>query len=86
MVAAAKLSEELNNFSSDEKEKLTILLQQYQLPVSAAFDKIKLVEMMQADKKRSSGTMNFILLNKIGNAVVKPIGMQQLNHLVEQVL
>ncbi len=86
MMAAAKISEEINGFYSAEKERLSALLSRYQLPVSIQYDKEALLQMMQADKKRNSGTMNFILLNRIGEAVIKPIPMQQLTDLVNQVL
>jgi 3-dehydroquinate synthetase len=38
------------------------------------------------DKKRVSNEMNFILLNKIGEAIIKPIPMQQLEELISQSL
>ncbi|MEP6675249.1 MAG: 3-dehydroquinate synthase [Ferruginibacter sp.] len=84
MVAACIISEEMNNFFTTDKKKVITLLEQYQLPVSFRPDKEKLLQLMLSDKKRDHDTMNFILLNRIGNAVVKPIPLGQLKDLVEQ--
>ena len=42
--------------------------------------------MLKMDKKRVNSEMNFILLNKIGEAVIKPIPMQQLEKLISESL
>ncbi len=84
MVAACKISEEINNFSNPESEKVTVLLKKYHLPIELNFDKEKVWEILVMDKKKSGDTMNFILLNKIGNGIVKPIRLQQLNDLLNQ--
>jgi len=86
MVAAATLSEEINEFSSAEKQQLIVLLEQYQLPVTYPFDKDSIWDILIMDKKRSKDTMNFILLDKIGHAVVKPIPLEQLKDLINQCL
>jgi 3-dehydroquinate synthase len=44
MVAAAKISEEINNFYSVDKERLTKLIEQYNLPATFSFDKAKAFE------------------------------------------
>jgi len=86
IVAAATLSEEINEFSSAEKQQLIVLLEQYQLPVTYPFDKDSIWDILIMDKKRSKDTMNFILLDKIGHAVVKPIPLEQLKDLINQCL
>ncbi len=86
MVAACTISEEMNNLSSADKQKIIELLQRYHLPVALAFDKENIWEILLMDKKRSNESMSFILLNSIGNAVVKPIPLVQLKDLVDQCL
>ncbi len=86
MVAAATLSVELLNFPVEEKEKLVLLLKQYELPVSIDYDKAKIWELLVLDKKRSNDSMAFILLNSIGDSVVQPIPLAQLKTLIEQSL
>lgn len=84
MVAAAKISEEINNFPSADIERLKAVLQQYQLPVSFAFEPDKIWEILKMDKKRNSSDMNFVLLNTIGSSVVVPIPLVQLENLIKQ--
>lgn len=82
MVAACTLSEEINQFTAAEKQKVVQLIEKYYLPASLTFDKQKVWELLKLDKKRISNEMNFILLNKIGNAIVKKIPMTQLESLI----
>lgn len=86
MVAACAISEEMNNFPSADKQKVIELLQQYHLPVALAFDKENIWEILLMDKKRTNETMSFILLDSIGNAIVKPIPLVQLKDLIDQCL
>jgi 3-dehydroquinate synthase len=82
MVAAAKISEEINNFYSVEKERLIKLIQQYNLPISLSFDKAKTFETLKKDKKKEQDYMQYVLLNKIGEARVANISMIQLEQLI----
>ena len=84
MVAACKISEELNNFSVRESERIIDLLKKYHLPVDLQFDQEKVWEILVMDKKKSGDTMNFILLNNIGEGIVKPIPLQVLKDLLNQ--
>ncbi|MBS1497003.1 MAG: 3-dehydroquinate synthase [Bacteroidetes bacterium] len=86
MVAACNISEEINNFYSVDKEKIVKLLEQYRLPVKINIDTDKIWELLLMDKKRNAGNMNFILLNKIGDATIVPIGLIQLKQLVKESL
>ena len=78
IVAACKISEEINNFSSEEKNKVVEVLKKYNLPVDLNFDKEKVWQVLLMDKKKSGDTMNFILLNKIGDGIVKQIPLTKL--------
>lgn len=86
MVAAARLSEQLNNFDAAQTEQLIGLLEQYQLPVSYEFDKNKVWDILINDKKRENDQMSFILLDKIGEAIVQPIPLTQLKTIIEESL
>ena len=84
MVAACTISEEINNFNSSEKSRVVKLLRQYQLPVSYQFDKKKAWELLLHDKKKSGNTMNFVLLNNIGNASVTAIPLEEFEFIYNQ--
>lgn len=83
MIAAATISETLNNFTSPDRDRVKNLLSRYKLPVSIDFDKKKVFEILKMDKKRVSNEMNFVLLNAIGEAIVKPIPLAQLEQIIQ---
>jgi 3-dehydroquinate synthase len=82
-VAACNISEKINGFDSTEKDRVISLLKKYHLPVDLKFDRDKVWEVLLMDKKKSGDTMNFILLNAIGEGIVKPISLHQLKDLVD---
>ncbi len=86
MVAACTISEEINNFHSVEKERVIRLIKKYLLPAHLDFDLEKIWEILKMDKKRAGDEMNFVLLNKIGEAVIQPIPINQLKGLINQSL
>lgn len=86
MVAACRISEEIQGLASADKERVVQMLQQYGLPTQLDFDKEQAMAILLKDKKQSAGTVHFILLSAIGKAEIVPIGIAQLNHLFEQCL
>jgi 3-dehydroquinate synthase len=76
MSYASQLSEKLLGFRN--KEKVTALLEKYGLPTSFAFDKEQVIGVMKMDKKKENGSVNFILLEKIGKAIVQPVTIRQI--------
>lgn len=86
MVAAATMSEEMNDFYSVEKERIIRLIEKYHLPTHLQIDHEKIWDILKMDKKRNGTEMNFVLLNKIGEAIVRPIPIVQLKDLINQSL
>ncbi len=86
MIMAAGISVSINNLPVAEKERLVKLLEKYSLPIKLDIDKQKVLEILRMDKKRVKDEINFILLNKIGEAVVKPIAISRLEELINQSL
>ena len=84
MVAACKISETINGFAPTGSQRVIDLLKKYGLPVDLKFDNDEIWKALLMDKKKSGTSMNFILLNKIGDAVIKPIQLQQLKILLGQ--
>ena len=76
MVYASSLSEKLNGFKGGYR--VVALLDRYSLPTSTEFDKEKVINVLKMDKKKTKDSINFILLEKIGKAVIKEISIQQL--------
>ena len=86
MVAACIFSEKINQFDPAEKQQVIQLIEKYQLPSTHSFDKQKIWGLLKMDKKRVNSEMNFILLNKIGEGIIKPIPLLQLENLISQSL
>lgn len=81
MTYACHLAEKLTGFS--QTKRVTDLLATYNLPTYASFDKQKVFNVLKMDKKRADKEMNYVLLDKIGKAVVKPVSLKQLEKLIQ---
>ncbi|MBS1511452.1 MAG: 3-dehydroquinate synthase [Bacteroidetes bacterium] len=86
MVAACNLSEKLNGFHYDDAIRIVKLLAKYHLPVDVETDYDKVFEVLKMDKKRSRNEINFILLNKIGEATIKPIPLDLLQQYLKEII
>lgn len=78
MVAACILSERLNGFHFADAERVVKLLTRYHLPVDIEADCDAVFNILKLDKKREGDTMQFVLLNSLGDAEAKPVAMQYL--------
>lgn len=59
-------------------DRLLKLIDHYNLPVAAGYNKQKVFDVLISDKKREGEQMNFILLERIGKAVIKKIPLQEI--------
>lgn len=71
MVYAGYFSERITGFK--ETSRLARLLEKYGLPTDASFDRKKASALLKMDKKRERSDIHYILLEKIGKAVIQPI-------------
>ena len=84
MVAACILSEQFIGFK--ETARVIALLTRYGLPTLAEFNAKKAFEVLKMDKKRERQAMKYVLLNKIGQGVVKPIPLDRLEKLIHSIV
>jgi 3-dehydroquinate synthase len=84
MVAAGMVSEEFTDFEGTDR--LIGALKKYGLPTLAAFEPKEVMNVLRMDKKRVKDSMNYILLNKIGQAVVRVIPIVQLEKLLQSII
>ncbi len=82
MTYAGHISEKLTGFK--QTEKVVALLEKYNLPTYASFDKQKVFDVLKMDKKRERKEMNYVLLEKIGKGVVKSISLKQLEKIIQE--
>ena len=84
MVAACMISEQYTSFK--ETDRVIDTLKRYGLPTLAEFDTKKVMNVLKMDKKRVRDSMNYVLLNKIGQGIVKKIPIVELEKLLQSVL
>lgn len=82
MAYATLISQQILGFK--EAERVTRLIQQYDLPTFAEFDKQKVFSVLKMDKKRERESINYVLLEKTGKGVVKSIPINQLENLINE--
>ncbi len=89
MVFAARLSQRLGLMEQDEVERLTRLLTAYQLPTRISFENNKsqrlenLLDAMGKDKKKDGEIIRFVLLQGIGNAIIKEIPIREIEEVLD---
>lgn len=81
MTYACHISEQLAGFK--QTERVTSVLEKYNLPTYASFDKQKVFNVLKMDKKRERKEMNYVLLERIGKGVVKSISLKQLERIIQ---
>jgi 3-dehydroquinate synthase len=76
MTVASELSATLTGFR--ETDRVVRVLSQYGLTTYMEYDKVKAFNILRMDKKKEADKMNFVLLKKIGKAIVHPIPLTEL--------
>jgi len=76
MAFACQLSEKIIDFNPNETAKVIQLLKQYQLPTTADLDVDMIINLVQADKKRTGKEIRFVLLSAIGDASIQAIPIE----------
>lgn len=82
MVVAAYIS--LNEAGFKGVERLVSLIEKYGLPAFAQFDVEEAIQMMRADKKRIKDELHYVLLEKIGKGIIKPLTTKEIQPVLEQ--
>ncbi|MBL7729757.1 MAG: 3-dehydroquinate synthase [Chitinophagaceae bacterium] len=76
MTFACHLSAKQCGFT--QNQRVVNVLEKYNLPAYASFNKQKVFDILKMDKKRERKEMNYVLLEKIGKGMVKTISMNDL--------
>jgi 3-dehydroquinate synthetase len=67
-----------------EAKRVASLIVQYQLPAFYKFDANKALQVMQADKKRVKDVINYVLLEKIGKGIIKPLTIREIKPVIDR--
>jgi 3-dehydroquinate synthase len=82
MVMACMISEAYRGFKGTNR--VIALIKKYGLPVHQSYDAKKVIEVMKADKKKVQDIIHYVLLQKIGKAIVEPIEMNEVENIFFQ--
>ncbi len=82
MILATSLSVKLGFLTTTESLRISALINHFDLPDSSNADLRLILKAMKKDKKKEGDFMHLILLNKIGNALIHKIPLEQLENLV----
>ena len=78
MVAAARLSAKIGILKDQERTRVEKLLGNLNLPIEILADRARLLEAINRDKKREGDSLHFVLLKRIGDAVIAEISIKEL--------
>ncbi|MEP6683137.1 MAG: 3-dehydroquinate synthase, partial [Parafilimonas sp.] len=82
MVMATMISESYTNFK--DTNKVVSLIKKYGLPVHQSYNAQDVFDIMKADKKKVKNVINYVLLQKVGKAVVQPIMIDEVENIIKQ--
>lgn len=68
---AARMSVEQKTLTTKEYQRIVQLLQKFYLPTNTSVNKQEILNAMEKDKKKADTQIDFILMNGIGNAMIK---------------
>jgi 3-dehydroquinate synthase len=83
---ASQVSYLLGMFGSEEVVRIKSLLESLDLPVRTTVDKALLAEAIEKDKKKNDRMIDFVLLDKLGNAVVKPVQIEEVKEWIFELI
>jgi 3-dehydroquinate synthase len=82
MVMACMISTSHKDFK--DTSRVVSLIKKYGLPVHQSYSAEEVLDVMKADKKRVRDVIGYVLLEKIGEAVVQPIGTGEVESIIKQ--
>ena len=83
MILASALSERKGYLRQEDSARISNLLENFKLPVRLEFNRQQVFEAIGKDKKREGDRLKFVLLKKIGTAVVEEIPIQELVKVIQ---
>jgi len=85
MVLAAKISKIEGLIDETDLQRITKIIQAYDLPVECPYEIETLFKILKKDKKRDGDSIHFILLNRIGEALIKTYTFDHLHQVCEKI-
>jgi len=84
MVVASMISVKRGRLPAEDMERIKSLLRKLKLPTRLPMDGEKVLDALRRDKKRKGDSIDFVLLQGIGKAVVEGISIKELASVVKE--
>jgi len=84
MMAAANLSAQKGYLADIQVARLANLLESLKLPTRMVIDSTNVIDALRHDKKRENDTVHFVLLRRLGEAVVEQIPLSELEAVIHK--
>jgi 3-dehydroquinate synthase len=82
MVMAARLSHLHGLLSSSEVDRVELLIRSAGLPAQMNLEPDEIYQNIRKDKKKSGDDIHFILLNGLGNNLIRPMALSELKAII----
>ncbi len=82
MIVALKLSQKLGLIKETEFKRIKSLLENLGLPTSINVETSDILDIIRQDKKREGDTLHLVLLESIGNAIIKQVSLKQMEEMI----
>lgn len=82
MVLASQASVKMGLLKTQDAQRLKSLIEKYSLPVKFDLDKPLVYNTLLKDKKREGDSINLVLLNELGNALVQKVPLNRMEEIV----
>ncbi len=82
MVLASQASVKMGLLKTEDAQRLKSLIEKYRLPVKFDLDKSLVYNTLLKDKKREGDSINLVLLNELGNALVQKVPLNRMEEIV----
>ena len=85
MMMASLISVKMGYLAQGDMRRVETLLEKLKLPTRRTLDRKKVLDALEKDKKREKEAIHFVLLQGIGNAVLKEIPIKELDTLSSEI-
>ena len=82
MALASRLSEKRGFLDIADGDRIRSLLNNLNLPTRLSINKNKIIKAIMADKKKEGDQLHFVLINGIGNAIIKKLTMNDIKEVL----
>ena len=82
LVMIAALSEQNGMLSPADAARIRIVVEKMGLPLASGIELPRLLQALKLDKKKESKSVNFVLMNGVGDCLIRPFSFDEIDKIV----